>query len=127
MEFSPMTAQYGPESGATMNPGPGLSPAAYGGTLPHRWPPLGTDRSVTSPERGDLPMPRGFPLWHPLRSALASNLRGGTGTLIMDIEDSGSRTLVWRGSAESEVNQSTDSATRNARIPVRQILERFPP
>jgi hypothetical protein len=60
-------------------------------------------------------MPRGFPLWHPLRSALASNLREGTGTLIMDIEDSGSRTLVWRGSAES------------ARIPLRQILERFPP
>jgi hypothetical protein len=53
-------------------------------------------------------MSRGFPLWHPLRSALASNLRGGTGTLIMDIEDSGSRMLVWR-------------------IPVRQILERFPP
>ncbi len=72
-------------------------------------------------------MPRGFSPWHPLRSALASNLRGGTGTLIMDIEDSGSRTLVWRGSAESEVNQSTDSATRNARIPVRQILERLPP
>jgi len=55
MEFSPMTAQYGPESGATVNPGPGLSPAAYGGTLPHRWPPLGTERSVTSPERGIRP------------------------------------------------------------------------
>jgi hypothetical protein len=35
--------------------------------------------------------------------------------LIMDIEHSGSRTLVWRGSAES------------ARIPLRQIFERFPP
>jgi hypothetical protein len=45
----------------------------------------------------------------------------------MDIEHSGSRTLVWRGSAESEVTQSTDSATRNASISVRQILERFPP
>jgi hypothetical protein len=26
MEFSPMTAQYGPESGATVNPGPGYIP-----------------------------------------------------------------------------------------------------
>jgi hypothetical protein len=127
MEFSPMTAQYGRESRATGNPGPGLSPAAYGGTLPHRWPPPGPDQKCDLARAGDLPMPRGFPLWHPLRSALASNLRGGTGTLIMDIAHSGSRTLVWRGSAESEVTQSTDSATRNARISVRQILERFPP
>jgi hypothetical protein len=51
------------------------------------------------------------------------------GTLIVDVLDAPTKSLVWRGTAEAEVLPSTDRTTREARIreAVRRILERFPP
>ena len=51
------------------------------------------------------------------------------GTLVLDIVDSRSGKLVWRGWAQAEVRATTDAAQREARIKeaVRMILDRFPP
>ena len=51
------------------------------------------------------------------------------GTLILDIVDPGSDTVVWRGSAQAQLAGSGEPQTRQARIQtaVRRILERFPP
>lgn len=51
------------------------------------------------------------------------------GTLIVDVLDAPTRSLVWRGTAQAEVLPSVDLPTREARIreAVRRILERFPP
>jgi Domain of unknown function (DUF4136) len=50
------------------------------------------------------------------------------GTLILDVVDAGSDTVVWRGSARAELAGSGDPRSRDARIQdaVRRILERFP-
>jgi uncharacterized protein DUF4136 len=51
------------------------------------------------------------------------------GTLVLDVVDTGSDVVVWRGSAQAELVGSGDPLTRQARIQeaVRRILERFPP
>ncbi len=51
------------------------------------------------------------------------------GTLILDVVDSRSNRLVWRGSAQAEVYSYSTPEQREARIDdaVAQILERFPP
>jgi hypothetical protein len=51
------------------------------------------------------------------------------GTLILDIVDARSNSLVWRGQAQAEVISSASPETRQKRIDeaVRRILERFPP
>ena len=51
------------------------------------------------------------------------------GTLILDMLDAPTQSLVWRGTAQAEVLPSVDVSTREARIreAVRRILERFPP
>ncbi len=51
------------------------------------------------------------------------------GTLILDIVDSSTDRLVWRGSAQAEVYSYSTPEQREARIDdaVAQILERFPP
>jgi hypothetical protein len=51
------------------------------------------------------------------------------GTLILDVLDAATKSLVWRGTAQAEVLPSVDVSTREARIreAVRRILERFPP
>jgi len=51
------------------------------------------------------------------------------GTLVLDVVDTGSDVVVWRGSAQAELGGSGDPVTRQARIQeaVRRILERFPP
>jgi Domain of unknown function (DUF4136) len=51
------------------------------------------------------------------------------GTLILDIVDAESRTLIWRGSARAEVRAAVAPETREARVreAVQRILEQFPP
>ena len=51
------------------------------------------------------------------------------GTLILDIANPETRQLIWRGSAQAEVNLSDRQDRRDQRLKeaVRQILERFPP
>jgi Domain of unknown function (DUF4136) len=51
------------------------------------------------------------------------------GTLILDVVDAGSDTVVWRGSAQAELAGPVEPKTRGARIQkaVSKILERFPP
>jgi hypothetical protein len=51
------------------------------------------------------------------------------GTLIIDVSDPKTHQLIWRGSAEAEVNPNLSAEKRDARIneAVRRILERFPP
>jgi hypothetical protein len=51
------------------------------------------------------------------------------GTLIMDIVDKTSNELVWRGSAQAEVNMDVTPAERQERITnaVQLIFEEFPP
>jgi hypothetical protein len=51
------------------------------------------------------------------------------GTLTLDVIDSGSNTVVWRGSAHAEISGAGEPQAREARIQdaVRRILGRFPP
>src|SRR5439155_27050640 len=51
------------------------------------------------------------------------------GTLILDVLDAATKSLVWRGTAQAEALPSVDVSTPQARIreAVRRILERFPP
>lgn len=51
------------------------------------------------------------------------------GMLILDIVDGKSGELVWRGTAEAEVDMMADPQQRQEKIntAVRKILERFPP
>lgn len=51
------------------------------------------------------------------------------GTLIIDMFDTGTRQLVWRGTGESEVQQIRDPVERQNRLNaiVDKILESFPP
>ena len=51
------------------------------------------------------------------------------GTLTLDVIDATSNTVVWRGSALTELTGGGDFRAREARIQdaVRRILERFPP
>jgi hypothetical protein len=51
------------------------------------------------------------------------------GTLILDIVDKTSNELVWRGSAQAEVNMDVTPAERQERVTnaVQLILEEFPP
>ena len=51
------------------------------------------------------------------------------GSLILDIVDPATRQLIWRGSAQAEVNRSTTAEKRDQRLneAVRRILEQFPP
>lgn len=51
------------------------------------------------------------------------------GTLILDIVDGESGELVWRGSAEAEIDMMADPQQRQEKIntAVQRILERFPP
>jgi len=50
------------------------------------------------------------------------------GTLVIDLFDASSRELVWRGSAEAEINETADPEERQARAEeaVRRILGQFP-
>ena len=52
-----------------------------------------------------------------------------TGTLVIDVFDSGRKELVWRGVAEGEVKDIQDPEKRTARInsAVKDILAEFPP
>jgi len=51
------------------------------------------------------------------------------GTVVLDIIDPKTRNLVWRGSAQSRVDDSDTPEERDARVneAYRRILERFPP
>ncbi|HZN45859.1 MAG TPA: DUF4136 domain-containing protein, partial [Nitrospiraceae bacterium] len=51
------------------------------------------------------------------------------GTLVIDIVDAGSHTLVWQASAQAEVDQSLGPKERDERIGtvVRAMLAHFPP
>ena len=51
------------------------------------------------------------------------------GTLLIDIVDAGSQTLVWQASAQAEVDQSLGPKERDERIGtiVRAMLAHFPP
>jgi hypothetical protein len=51
------------------------------------------------------------------------------GTLILDVVDSRSQQLVWRGTGQAEVHQDTSPEQRTARIQeaVDKILAQFPP
>jgi hypothetical protein len=51
------------------------------------------------------------------------------GSLILDIVNPQTRKLIWRGSAQAEVNRSASPEKRQERIEeaVRRMLERFPP
>ena len=52
-----------------------------------------------------------------------------TGTMVIDVFDSGEKELVWRGVAEGEVKELQDPEKRRARIndAVGKILAEFPP
>lgn len=60
---------------------------------------------------------------------LATTSQERQATLILDVVDAGSNTLVWRGSGQTELTGSGDAESRDVRIQqtVRRILERFPP
>jgi hypothetical protein len=60
---------------------------------------------------------------------LATTSQEGQATLILDVVDAGSNTVVWRGSGQTELTGSGDAQARDVRIQqaVRRILERFPP
>jgi uncharacterized protein DUF4136 len=64
----------------------------------------------------------------PNRPSLAP-LQEPQATLVLDIVDTGSDTVVWRGSGQTELAGSGEAEAREARIEeaVRRILERFPP
>ncbi|WP_141326487.1 DUF4136 domain-containing protein [Myxococcus sp. AB025B] len=51
------------------------------------------------------------------------------GTLIIDVVDAQSKKLVWRGQAQSEIDDSAKAEKQQSRInqSVEEILERFPP
>jgi hypothetical protein len=51
------------------------------------------------------------------------------GTLALDVVEPETKRLIWRGSAQAEVNRSATPEKREGRIQeaVRKILERFPP
>jgi hypothetical protein len=51
------------------------------------------------------------------------------GSLILDIVDGDTRGLIWRGSAQTEVNKTASPEKRQAQIneAVENMLERFPP
>ena len=51
------------------------------------------------------------------------------GTLLLDILDPGERSLLWRGSGNARVRESSDPAQRERQIneAVKNILRRFPP
>ena len=51
------------------------------------------------------------------------------GTLLLDILDPGERSLLWRGSGNARVRESSDPAQRERQIneAVENILRRFPP
>ena len=48
------------------------------------------------------------------------------GTLVVDVVDAGTRSLVWRGTASGEVNGTGDSSERLERA-VKKMFTRFPP
>ncbi len=50
------------------------------------------------------------------------------GTLVLDLYDGATTELVWRGSAQAEVNQNNDPRRQSERIneAVRQMLEQYP-
>jgi hypothetical protein len=50
------------------------------------------------------------------------------GTLVIDLFDASTRELVWRGSAETEIDETSEPEQRQARgeDAVRRILEQFP-
>ena len=52
-----------------------------------------------------------------------------TGTLLLDVVDSASNELVWRGSAEARIdpNRTPQERTKLIREAVHEMLERFPP
>lgn len=51
------------------------------------------------------------------------------GTLIIDVVDAQSRQLVWRGTAQAEVNRTATTEEQDERVreAVRKILREFPP
>jgi hypothetical protein len=51
------------------------------------------------------------------------------GTLLIDVIDPSSKQLVWRGSGQARIRQSSTPEDRKARIDeaVKEILEKFPP
>jgi len=51
------------------------------------------------------------------------------GTLVIDIVDPAARKLIWRGSAQAELNRnpSTEEKKRKADEAVKKIFEQFPP
>ena len=51
------------------------------------------------------------------------------GTLLIDVIDPSAKQLVWRGSGQARIRQSSAPEDRKARIDqaVKQILEKFPP
>ncbi|MFQ5754782.1 MAG: DUF4136 domain-containing protein [Acidiferrobacterales bacterium] len=51
------------------------------------------------------------------------------GSLILDIVDGDTRRLIWRGSAQTEVNKTASPEKRQAQIneAVKKMLEQFPP
>jgi len=71
------------------------------------------------------------PRWGPVGGMGSETFvrRYDQGTLILDVVDARSRQLVWRGSAQAEVQQRRDPAQRDARVreAVQKILARFPP
>ena len=51
------------------------------------------------------------------------------GTILIDIIDAGSNSLVWRGTATAELKQSRDAAQQQQRLDevLANLLQRFPP
>ncbi len=51
------------------------------------------------------------------------------GTIILDVVDAKAKKLIWRGTAEAEVNDNPSAASSRERIgeAVNQMLSRFPP
>lgn len=51
------------------------------------------------------------------------------GTLLIDVIDSGTNKLIWRGSAQARVvdNETPEERTQRVNEAVEKILERFPP
>jgi hypothetical protein len=51
------------------------------------------------------------------------------GTLLLDIVDPGTKKLIWRGTAKTEVNAEQSPEKKEARInkAVHMLIEQFPP
>jgi hypothetical protein len=73
------------------------------------------------------PYYRGYSHWGGYSETYVTNY--DEGTLILDVIETKTEKLIWRGSAQARVNDSSSPEKRSERIraAVKAILERFPP